>query len=146
MLSNQFRGAACAAVFSTIATAALAGGVTVTEGWFRALPTSSPSGAYFNLTNATGSAVTLTGAASPACGMLMLHRTESAGGMSSMQDMTTVSVAPGATIHFAPGGYHLMCMGTTAALKPGATVPVTLQFAGGSSVTVPFAVRNAAGR
>jgi periplasmic copper chaperone A len=129
-----------------LGTAAQAGTVTVSNGWIRALPANVPSGGYFDLSNASGKTVVLTGASSPACGMLMLHKTDDAGGMSAMSDVKSIPVAPGGHLRFAPGGYHLMCMDATAAIKPGNKVPVTLVFADGAKITNTFEVRNATGR
>ena len=120
--------------------------IAVSDAWIRALPAGVPSGGYFTLRNGGQKPLTLTGASSPACGMLMLHRTENRGGMSAMTDVTGVDVAPGATLSFSPGGYHLMCMNAGAAIHPGATVPVTLTFQDGTKVTANFAVRDAAGK
>ena len=120
--------------------------LSVSNAWIRALPASVPSGGYFTLSNSGSREATLTGANSPACGMLMLHKSEDMGGMSGMQDVTEVKVPAGGSVSFAPGGYHLMCMGATAALKPGAKVPVTLDFKDGAKLTAQFAVRNAAGK
>ncbi len=61
-----------------------------------------------------------------------------------MSDVSSVDVAAGGTLAFAPGSYHLMCM--DANLKPGIKAPVTLHFKSGASVTADFAVRNAAGK
>lgn len=121
-------------------------GIAISDAWIRALPAGVPSGGYFTLHNGGQKPLTLTGASSPACGMLMLHRSENRGGMSAMTDVAGVDVAPGATLSFAPGGYHLMCMNAGAAIHPGATVPVTLTFKDGTTVTANFAVRNAAGK
>jgi len=121
-------------------------GVSVSDAWIRALPASSPSGGYFTLHNDGKSAETLVSAASPACGMLMLHQSENKGGMSAMHEVTGVDVAPGATLRFEPGSYHLMCMGAKPAIRPGAKVPVTLVFKSGEKLTVNFAVRDAAGK
>lgn len=121
-------------------------GISVEDGWIRALPPAIPSGGYFVLLNKSGKAVILTGADSPACGMLMLHKSDEKGGMSSMADVTEVSVPAGGKVSFIPGGYHLMCMNTKPSLKPGNTVPVTLAFKGGEKLTATFAVRNAAGK
>jgi periplasmic copper chaperone A len=131
-------------LLAATAGGAQAGGVTVTDAWIRALPPSVPSGGYFTLHNGTVKPVTLTTAQSPACGMLMLHKSDSAAGMTSMDDVTELVVPAGGTVKFAPGGYHLMCMEATA--KPGQHVPVTLNFRGGAKVTASFAVRNAAGK
>ena len=120
--------------------------IAITEGWFRALPPAVPSGAYFTLRNGGGTPITLTGADSPACGMLMLHRSENKGGMGSMAHVMEVDVPAGGTLAFAPGGYHLMCMDAKPVLKPGTNVPVIFQFKDGQKVTTQFQVRNAAGR
>ena len=118
----------------------------VSDGWIRAMPAGIPSGGYFTLHNRSGKNATLTGASAPACGNLMLHKSEMTGGMSSMHHVDEVDVPAGGSIAFAPGGYHLMCMQVTSAITPGAKVPVTLLFKDGSKLTVPFEVRNAAGK
>jgi len=42
--------------------------------------------------------------------------------MSTMEDVSGVPVPAGGEIRFAPGGFHLMCMGPTAAVKPGGSI------------------------
>ena len=120
--------------------------VTVANGWFRALPANLPAGGYFELRNTGRWPILLRGASSPACGMLMLHKSESKNGVGSMEDVSRLEIPAGGTLSFAPGGYHLMCMDPTAALKPGATVTVTLKFADGSATKANFSVRNSRGR
>jgi copper(I)-binding protein len=120
--------------------------LTVSDAWIRALPRSVPSGGYFTLHNGGTKPVTLTGASSPACGMLMLHKSENHGGMGSMMDADMVDVPAGASVRFAPGGYHLMCTDAGPAIKPGATVPVSLIFNDGKKLAVNFQVRNALGK
>ncbi len=129
-----------------LAPPALASGVQVSDAWFRALPAKVPAGGYFTLRNSGTAEVALTGTQTPACSMLMLHRSTESGGMSSMEDVASVPVAPGETVKFAPGGYHLMCMDPSPAMKPGNTVAVTFKFSDGSKVTANFAVRNAQGK
>ena len=114
--------------------------VTVTQGWFRALPASVPSGGYFNLHNGGAKKITLNNVATPACGTLMMHKTSKGG----MEHVMALDVAPGETLAFAPGGYHLMCMNSK--LKSGTSVPVTFTFSQGVKQTANFAVRNAMGK
>jgi copper(I)-binding protein len=135
-----------AAAVALFAMPALAANVTLDNPWFRALPGSLPAGGYFTLHNASQTAITLTGASSPGCGMLMLHKSDTMNGMASMEDVTSVPVPAGGFVAFAPGGYHLMCMNPTAAMKPGARVPVSLQFADGTRIVAAFAVKNAKGQ
>ena len=73
--------------------------------------------------------------------MIEIHKTENMGGMDRMEAVTKVDVAPGGTLVFAPGGYHLMCMNPTSAIKPGNSVQVTLEFADGGEATTAFDVR-----
>lgn len=120
--------------------------LTVHDGWFRALPGNVPAGGYFILSNGGKDKAVLTGAESPACSMMMMHRSSGNGGMASMQHVASLDVSAGGSVSFAPNGYHLMCMQPGAAMRPGGTVPVTLTFQGGAKLATTFAVRNAAGR
>jgi len=109
------------------------------------MPAGIPSGGYFTLHNDTAKTVVLTGASTPGCDGMMLHKSENKGGMSSMQGVDAVDVPAGGSVSFAPGGYHLMCMDSKPAITPGAKVPVTLLFKDGSKLTAQFSVRNATG-
>jgi len=134
-------------LFSTVAGAASAAPTLRIENpWIRALPGTIPSGGYFVLHNDGKAQVTLTGAESSACGMLMLHLSENQGGMSSMRHVDSIDVAPGGALEFKQGSYHLMCMQPKPAIKPGAKVPVTLTFQDGAKITVDFPVRDATGK
>ena len=118
----------------------------IRDGWFRALPGKLPAGGYFTAYNGTNQEVSILGADSDACGMLMMHQSSNKGGMSSMDMVDKVSVPAGGTLRFAPGGYHLMCDNPTARMKPGNKVAVSLKLSDGSSVTAGFVVKNAAGK
>ena len=140
-------GIILAVTFTAGAGAAFsAGAITIHDGWIRALPAGVPSGGYFTLHNGSGKDLVLTGAASRACGMLMLHKSENMGGMSKMEHVAEIPVPQGQDLVFAPGGYHLMCMDAKPEIKPGAKVPVTLSFKDGTQVIAVFAVRNAMGK
>lgn len=117
--------------------------VQVHEPWFRFLLASIPAGGYLTLENTGATPAVLVGATSPACGMVMLHRTESSGGTDRMVGVKQVTIPGHGEFRFAPGGFHLMCMEPR--MRPGQTVPVTLRFADGGQVTARFAVRGANG-
>jgi copper(I)-binding protein len=134
------------AVFSALVAPASAADIAVSNAWFRALPSGQPAGGYFTMKNGGTAAVELVAAETPACGMLMLHRTMSSGGTSRMDDVKSVSVPAGGIVSFAPGGYHLMCMDPGVAMTPGKTVPVTLVFSDAGKVHANFTVKNAAGK
>jgi copper(I)-binding protein len=122
--------------------AAQAAELAVSGGWFRALPPSVPSGGYFMLRNNSSTTVTWVNVTSPACTAMMMHKTSSAG----MDHVMALDVPAGATQAFAPGGYHLMCLDSKPMLKPGAAVPVTLEFEDGQKLTADFQVRTATGK
>lgn len=135
-----------AVVLALTASAAAAPGVTVSDAWIRALPGKLPAGGYFTLHNGSAKAMTLDGAVSPACGALMLHKSDTMSGMASMSDVATIEVPAGGTLRFSPGGLHLMCMNPGPQLRRGAEVAVTLHFRGGTALPVRFQVRGANGK
>ena len=118
--------------------------IDITGAWFRSLPGKLPAGGYFMAQNNTRRDVSITGARSDACGMLMIHQSSNKGGMSGMDMMEVVKVPAGGQVSFAPGGYHLMCEG--ARMKIGTKVPVSINLSDGSSVVVAFEVRGATGK
>jgi copper(I)-binding protein len=118
--------------------------VTIASAWFRFLPAGLPAGGYFTARNSGSHDLAITGAQSPACGMLMLHQSSDKGGMSGMDMVDKVALPTGGTASFAPGGFHLMC--DQPKMKVGSTVPVTLQLSDGSAIEARFAVRDARGK
>lgn len=128
------------------AAAPMGSHVIVVNGWFRALPAHLPAGGYFELHNTGKTPITLVHADSPACAMTMLHKSEQKNGVDSMSDVSTIDVPPGATVKFAPGGYHLMCMDPGPTMKAGATVEVNFRFSDGTMARTQFPVRNASGQ
>lgn len=134
------------AAFALLTTPSLAAGVTVSDAWFRALPAGLPAGGYMVLHNPDDTDAILTAASSPACGSIMLHQSENMNGMSGMEVAEQITVPAHGAFTFKPGGYHLMCMNPTAAMKPGAQVPVTLTFVDRSTANANFVVKNARGQ
>jgi len=118
----------------------------VTGGWFRALPAGLPAGGYFTIHSGIRRTVSIVRAQSSGCGALELHRSSMQGGMSAMERVQSVDLPPGQDVVFAPGGYHLMCIHPTPAMKPCRRVPVVLMLSIGISVAAAFQVRGARGR
>jgi copper(I)-binding protein len=132
------------AILLTTCAAAQAAPFDVSGAWFRSLPGGVPAGGYFTAQNNTGKDVAITGVASEGCGMLMMHQSRSTGGMSGMDMVNEVKLAPGGQVKFAPGGYHLMC--EQPKLRIGTKAPVAIHLSNGSTVVVAFDVKNAAGK
>jgi copper(I)-binding protein len=115
--------------------------VTVEKPWMRYLLPSLPAAGYMTLTNSGNTDAVLTGAASPACGMLMLHKSQDDSGMAMMMNLQTITIPANGSVTFAPGGYHLMCMQPK--MKIGDQLPITLNFQDGSSLTTTMPVYGA---
>ncbi len=137
-----------AAILCALAGAAQAAepGLSVSDPWMRTIVLSRPAAGYFTLSNETAQTVTLVGAASPACGALMLHRSLNENGQERMLMVKSLAVPAHGEVKFAPGEYHLMCMSPSAELAPGHSIPVTLSFSDGGSLSVTFPVRGASGQ
>lgn len=133
-------------LLSAAAPCAVAANLLVQNAWMRFIVPSRPAAGYFVLRNDGTQAQTLVGASSPACGSLMLHRSLHQDGTDRMVMVPSVPLPPHGRVTFAPGGYHLMCMAPSAAVRPGKTVPVTLHFEDGATLTTNFPVRGATGR
>ena len=126
------------------AGAANAAPFDVSDAWFRSLPGKLPAGGYFTAQNNTGKDVSINGASSDACGMLMIHQSSNKGGMTGMDMLDSVKVPAGGIVKFAPGGYHLMCEAPK--MKIGTKVPVVLHLSDGNAVAVGFTVKGASGK
>jgi len=137
----QWAGVVAAACVMLDAQAA---SMRVEQCWVRAMPAQVPSAGYFTLHNDGDTLRTLTGVATPAFGMAMMHRSESNGSMATMAPVASVPVPAHGSLSFAPKGYHVMLEQPAQPLKVGGTLPLTLRFDDGSSVTENCAIKAAA--
>jgi copper(I)-binding protein len=124
-------------------------GLVISKPWMRFIIPGRPAAGYFVLSNETDRERTLTGASSPACKSIMLHRSLHEDGMERMVMVDSVPIPAHGGAAFSPGGYHLMCMMPTDAVRnaadAGASVPVTLVFADGAHLRVDFVVKGISG-
>jgi copper(I)-binding protein len=140
------------ALFAAAALAATAqaaghrqGGLEVAEAWSRPAAAGTNGAGFMTVTNHGKAADTLTSVESPAAEKVEMHKTSMAGGIMSMKRLDAgLPLAPGESVTFAPGGYHLMLIRLTRPLKTGEVVPATLIFASGAKLKVEFPVRAAA--
>jgi periplasmic copper chaperone A len=119
--------------------------VTIRDARIRWLPGELPMAGYFSITSHASTPLQLVGAASPAFGHVMLHRSLHEGSVARMVHVEAIDLASDQTLVFEPGGYHLMLMHRKKALQPGEEVPVTLRFGNGETLEVPFRVEGAQG-
>ncbi|HEY6453116.1 MAG TPA: copper chaperone PCu(A)C [Steroidobacteraceae bacterium] len=130
-----------AAMGAAGATSASGPTVQVSAAWVRWLPASLPAAAYLTLTNTGDHSAVLRGASSTSYRQVSLHRSTTRQGMSAMQPVAEITLAPHSSLSFAAAGYHIMLQQPTRAVNPGGHVPIALHFADGSSITALFEVR-----
>ena len=115
-------------------------GVTVTEAWSRASTPAAKTGAIY-VTVTAGQPDRLTSASTAVADMTELHQTRMQNGVMEMRPVEAgLPVTPGAPIHMAPGGYHIMLMGLKQPLKQGDRVKLTLRFEHAGAVDVEAVV------
>jgi copper(I)-binding protein len=113
------------------------GDLTIERAWSKAtIGADRPAVFYVEIANKGADDDALIGIATPAAGMPMLHETVVKDGIASMPHTMSIPVPAGQTVTLAPGGYHGMLMGLTAALKAGDKFPMTLTFEKAGAVTV----------
>lgn len=132
------------ALFPLHARATQADQIKASHAWIRLLPANLPAGGYVTLDNQGASAATLVSAQSTTYASVMLHQsTTDQTGNNTMHMLDRLVIPAHAQVALAPAGYHLMLQQGAHALKPGDTIDVTLNFADGSHLQVPFLIRPA---
>jgi len=96
---------------------------------------------YLEISNKTTQPLVLTGATSPCFEKIEFHVTELQNGVSAMRRQESITVPAGSDFSFSPGHYHLMLIKNTRKLAAGDKVPLTFNFAQGTSVKTEAVVR-----
>ncbi|CAN5343707.1 copper chaperone PCu(A)C [soil metagenome] len=118
------------------------GGVAVQAPWTRPAAAGMNGVGYFTVTNTGPKPITLVTIESSAARSITLHQSLVQNGVSSMRAVSGgVTIAPGAKVAFAPGGYHLMLMGLTKAQVLGGQTPLTLVFTDGRRMKIHLSVK-----
>lgn len=120
--------------------------VTLTQGWVRETPPSTPNAAAFlTLQNASAAPKYITAIqCSDAAARCELHEhlhTEN-GGMRMQQVTSPLAVPANGALVFAPGGYHIMLFDIKKSLRAGETVTLTFVFDDQSQLTVQLPVKS----
>ncbi len=94
------------------------------------------SAAYFTIFNDGGTPDTLTGVSTDAAAEVSLHKSVHQSGVAKMLPIERLVVPAGGRVALQPGGNHVMMMGVTRALEPGADVRLALHFRTSGTVYV----------
>jgi periplasmic copper chaperone A len=133
-----------AVLLALASLAALAGdgAIGVSDPYARAVPPGQPnSGVFMTLTNDSTKPHALVSATSPAAKTVELHTHVQENGMMRMRRIERIEIPAGGRTVLAPGGLHVMLIGLTQDLKPGANVDLSLTFDDGSEIRVEAPVR-----
>ncbi|MEW6438477.1 MAG: copper chaperone PCu(A)C [Pseudomonadota bacterium] len=75
-----------------------------------------------------------------------IHESKMVGGVMEMDELPNgLAIPAGGAVAFKPGSYHLMFVGLKQAVKPGAAIHATLDFAKAGKVAVIFPAANSFG-
>ena len=122
-----------------------AGHLVVAHAWIRAAPPGATMLAgYAVLKNAGDAPVVVIGASGADFGDVSLHESFSENGVERMRPLGNVTIAPGASVEFVPGGKHFMLMDGKRELKSGDSVKIHISTKSGLGAEADFVVRDAA--
>ena len=113
------------------------GALVTSEAWVRQVPPAARMTAgYLKVRNTGTEPVVLVGAASPLFNAVEIHGTVTVDGMARMRQQESVTIPPGETVSFEPGGLHLMLMQAVDQIPAQGQVPLSLLLADGESIEV----------
>lgn len=118
-----------------------ANAIVVEHAWARATPAGAQTGAvYMTVVNNGAMPDRLLDVTTPVADKVQIHKVSEENGVSSMRELRTMDVAPGAKVIFKPGDMHAMLVGLKQPLKEGQTIPLTLNFEKAGKVNVVASV------
>lgn len=117
-------------------------GIEISEAWARPSAPSAPSAGYMSVNNPTELEDVLLSVSGDFAKRLELHKTVNEDGvMRMLHQQKGIVISAGQTVHFKPGGYHLMFMGLPKPFVEGEIYHVTLEFKNAGNVTLALPVR-----
>jgi periplasmic copper chaperone A len=120
-----------------------AGDLQIEHPWSRATPAGAKIGAgYLVIANKGATADRLVGGSTAAAGKVEIHEMSMKGNVMTMRRLSGgLTIDPGKSVTFAPGGYHLMFVDLKSPLKQGSKFTATLEFEKAGKVDVTFDVQ-----
>ncbi len=119
--------------------------IDIDDVWIaEAPPVSRVHAGYFHLRNHGDRNITLNGVSSEAYGSIEMHRSIEQDGVASMQRLSSIDIAAGDSLHFEPGGYHLMLFRPNGRFRQGDRIALQFHFADGRNIAVSANVRKRA--
>lgn len=117
-------------------------GHEISDVWARnSRPPHANSAAFLDLKNLGDSTLSVVGASTPRAGITELHTMEVVEERMKMRRVDSFDIEPGATHVLEPGSDHLMFFELDGAWEVGQTIPITLEFADGTTAELQVEVR-----
>lgn len=116
------------------------GNLVIKAPWMRATPKGAKvAGGYLLITNTGNEPDRLLAIASDIATTVDVHQMTMANGVMNMRPVEQpLEIAPGATLEFKPGGYHVMFSGLKGGVKEGDKVKATLSFEKAGKIEIEF--------
>lgn len=129
-------------VWLALTATAQAQGILVKDAWIRGVPPSATTTAAFMTIQNTGlDEMVMTSAACEIAEMVQIHTMEQVGEIMKMKELSELSVPANGQTVLAPKGYHIMLIGLLRPISEGEAIPLSLNFADGTKVSVDAVVR-----
>ena len=117
-------------------------GIVIGNAWINeAPPTVNVHAGYFVAENRGPDTIELIQITSPDYRAVEMHRSIIVDGTAKMEIQQTVSIEPGQTLTFQPGGYHLMLFNPARALKQGDSVELVFSFSDDTTLTATAEIK-----
>ncbi len=110
--------------------------------WVREAPPMAKNLAgYVELMNASNESIIVESITSPFFQKVKMHDMSLHNGMMHMSHLDSVSLPPGGSFSFEPGGKHLMLMKPKQRIKAGLIIPIVFKLHSGKTIAFDFEVR-----
>jgi len=127
---------------ATAQTQDTSSGIEVKDAWIRAMPpTGKSTAAFMVIENSNAHEMVLKSAACDIADLVQIHTMEQDGEIMKMKEIPELSIPANGQRVLAPKGFHIMLIGLLRPIKEDEIIPITLDFADGSSVTVGAVVK-----
>jgi periplasmic copper chaperone A len=118
-----------------------AGPIEVSDAWVRATNVTASGAMYGAFVNHADTTVQLLGVSTADARFAAVHETMEMSGMSHMQHLDSVAIAPRTTLTLKPGAMHVMLTDLLRPVSAGDTVTLTFRLGGGATSVVKAVVR-----
>lgn len=119
--------------------------LSMSAAWIRqAPPTTDVQAAYLTLKNTGTNLISIVSISSPAFDAIEIHRTRTINGITRMEPVNNLTIAPGSEVRLEPGGMHLMLFKPKRALLEGEEIKLFFDTGDGDYHSITATVRRSA--